>query len=763
MDEYAAAAAEVYADRVAPDLSPLGPHLLAEFARAQLDRREIEERWLRDLRQYRGKYDPEEEKAIGPNRSRAYVRKTRVKVKTVNSRVADLLFPAGSEKNWDIDTTPVPSLPEDQKKRIIQGLMAQAAEAYKQQAAAVAQQGGDPSQVPPPQITAEQLEEAFREVARTASKKMSKVIEDQLVEARYKDVSLRAIHSAHLYGTGVIKGPLVERKIRSSFVWEKDRWVEKTEYYHSPFVDHVPLWRFYPDMAATEIGVCRYAYELHQFVQADLADLSERKSFNGQAIKDYIRSHPNGRVVNDYATNELKLIGERTATQGDENGRYDVLERWGWLTGEQLKGAGLDVDESRCHESFFSNVWLLPDGQVIKAVLQPINGVTWPYHMYYFDKDETSIFGEGLASIIRDDQTMINAATRMILDNAAITAGTMLEINTSLLSRHDDVNEVFPHKIYLRNSSNPGQRAVVPIELPSKLNELSGLVQMFENNADEVSAVPRYMAGENVSNGAAGTAAGMSMLMGAVNIVIKDLITAWDEGITRPFLTAMYRWNMQFNRDPSIKGDFDVKARGTASLVAKEVRARQLNEFAAMTANPMDAPFIKRDKLLRYRAEANELSDIVKTEDEVAQEQQGGAMQMQQQIQQQQMQLQMAEMQAKVSKLTAEAERITAQVQLTLAQAEAAKAKALDSRVEAIYAALQAGGVAATNPTIAPAGDEILRSAGFADATPDPALSQLMGDQVQGEFKPGDAQPDTGNDGANQGMGAGIETAAVGD
>ena len=234
---------------------------------------------------------------------------------------------------------------------------------------------------------------------------------------------------------------------------------------------------------------------------------------------------------------------------------------------------------------------------------------------------------------MRDDQTMINAATRMMLDNGGITSGPQLEVNPSLLASLDKVEEVFPWKIWLRNNASPGTAAIRAIEMPNNLNNLSGMADRFENNADETTAIPRYMTGENTSSGAAGTASGMSMLMGAANIVIKDLITSYDEGITRPILQALYRWNMQFHKDNSIKGDFDVKARGAASLVAKEVRARQLNEFAAMTANELDGPYIKRDALLRQRAEANELSEVVKTEEEVAAEQNNEMAQMQQQMQ----------------------------------------------------------------------------------------------------------------------------------
>ena len=752
--EYELAAAEQLAqtdDAPPAQVDALGVTLLAEFAQAELDRRQTEERWLKDLRQYKGQYDPEVLAKIGTNRSKAFVRKTRVKIKTIDSRVADLLFPAGSEKNWEIDSTPKPSVSPEQKQLIIKQIL--------QSVAAQAQQAGQPA---PTQVPNEVIDQAIIGMAKEAAKRMSKVIEDQLVEARYKQVALQAIHSGHLYGTGVMKGPLVERKIRTRFVQQGSNWIAKSETYVVPFVDFVPLWRFYPDMSASELDQCRYAYERHQMTKADLVDLSQRKSFNKQRIVDYIKSNPAGEVKLRYFDNELRVIGERNATQGNKAGTYEVLERWGWLDGAQLKDAGVTISEDRIHETFFSNVWLLPNGEIIKAVLQPINGVTWPYHLYHFDKDETSIFAEGIASIMRDDQTMINASTRMMLDNAGITAGPQLEVNPSLLASLDKVEEHFPWKIWLRNNSNPGAAAVRVLEMPSGLAQLAVMADRFENNADETTAIPRYMTGENVGSGAAGTASGMSMLMGAANIVIKDLITNYDEGVTRPFLQALYRWNMQFHKEAAIKGDFDVKARGAASLVQKEVRAAQLNEFAAMTANPMDAPFIKRDALLRQRAEAHELSDVVKTEEEVMAEQNNQMMQMQQQAAMAQQQLVLAELEKKVALLTAQAAKAMAEVELIAA-------KAVSTKVEAVYAALQAGGTATSTPLIAPAGDEILRSSGWQDATPDPAISQLGGPPVQPDgqmVQPPMApmQPDVPDVQAPTGMQGrreGIETPAI--
>lgn len=747
-DEYAVAADLVFEDRQPPEsqdeqLQTLGNELMEEFRRAESDRMLTEQRWLKDLRQYRGQYDPDVISKIGAARSRAFVRKTRVKVKTTDSRVADLLFPTGTNKNWEIDSTPKPSLDPEQKAAIEQALreqMVQQAMAQAQQAAAEAEQAGqDPAQVmaaaeqqiamlQQQPIPPEAIEAAAQQEAKERAKKMSKVIEDQLVESRYKPTALKVIHSGHLYGIGILKGPLVDRRVRTRFKMQGGKWKSVSESYIVPFVDFVPIWRWYPDMSASELESCRYVYERHTMTRHEMSALAERPSFRGgkQKIIDWIKANPKGHATPRYWDNELRTIGERHANQGDVGGTYEVLERWGWLTGEQLKNAGVKVPEDRCHEAFFANVWLLPNGAVLKAALQQIDGTTWPYHLYYFDKDESSIFPEGLASIMRDDQDMLNASTRMMIDNAAITSGPQLEVSAHLLAKAENVDEHYPWKIWFRNNQSPGERAVKELNFNSNIGMLAQMAAMFENNADETTAIPRYMSGENATRGAAGTSSGLSMLMGAVNIVIKDLVTNYDEGVTVSFIKGTYHWNMRFNPDDSIKGDYDVHATGSASLVAKEVRARQINEFAQLTANPLDEPWIKRGRLNRLRAEANELVDIVKTDEEFQAEQNSPQAQMQMQMQQQMLMLQMQELAAKIANLMAAAEKSKASIKLVDAQA-------VSTNVSAAFAALQAGGVATQTPFVAPAGDEILRSSGWVDRTPEPTMAQLSGPPVQTE------------------------------
>jgi hypothetical protein len=688
-------------------LFSLGSSLQSEFNEAELLRKETELRWLTDLRQYRGQYEPEEEAAM--TGSRAFARKTRVKVESVDARMMDMLFPASHERNFDVKPTPEPSVPTA-KKRELTHLLAQSF-------------GRPPSP--------EDVQEAINQFVESAAAKMATRISDQLAETKYRKISQDVMHSGHVYGTGILKGPLVERKIKTSYKWDSKDYKQIAKAYTVPFVAHVPIWRWYPDMTVTELGDCRYTWEHHRLSRSTLFEMSERRSFDRQVILDYIAANPDGAIKLMAYEQDLRAIGnQQRILSTTKTGQYDVYERWGWLTAEQLAACGICVPCERMQESFYSNVWMLPDGTVIKAVLSPLDGMSSPYHLYYLDKDETSIFGDGYPAIMRDDQSQINAARRMILDNAAVCAGPQFEAFVPAFPVGTDFTNIHPLKIWPRSGGDFQYPAIRAMNFDSHISELQGIEQMFDQSADETTAVPKFTYGDNPQSGAAGTMGGLSMLLGQANIALKGNVINWDEGITRPFITDLYRWNMQFSRDASIKGDYDVQATGAASLVAKEVRGNMLIQFGS-SLPPEARPFIKWDEYARQVADVQELSEICKSKDEMEEEQNSDAGKAHAEMMQMQQQLAMQSMQLEVAKLQATVEQLNAQTAKLAAEAQREAAETVDAKVKAAFSAMQAGGVIATNSNIAPIGDALLKEAGWVGATQEAALAQQEQQVVQ--------------------------------
>jgi hypothetical protein len=86
-------------------LQQLGGELKELFNQYSSDRRMQELKFLRNLRQYLGLYDPEIEKLLDPRRSKAFPRITRVKCISMLSRIMNLMYP-GNEKNWELSASP---------------------------------------------------------------------------------------------------------------------------------------------------------------------------------------------------------------------------------------------------------------------------------------------------------------------------------------------------------------------------------------------------------------------------------------------------------------------------------------------------------------------------------------------------------------------------------------------------------------------------------------------------------------------------------
>ena len=75
----------------------------------------------------------------------------------------------------------------------------------------------------------------------------------------------------------------------------------------------------------------------------------------------------------------------------------------------------------------------------------------------------------------------------------------------------------------------------------------------------------------------------------------------------RPLGEGLFRFNMQFDYDSDIKGDLEVKARGTESLMANEVRSQRLMQFMQVASSPTLAPFAKFDYIIREIAKSMDL------------------------------------------------------------------------------------------------------------------------------------------------------------
>jgi hypothetical protein len=589
-------------------INRLATDLYGQFSKEKGLRYNTERRWLKDLRQYRGVYDPETLVRMDKNRSKAFVRLTRTKVKTLDSRLIDLLFPVNGEKNWSIKTTPVPELDDNTLALIAQQIFMQT------------------GQIPTP----EQIRMMIHEEAIARAESMEKEMEDQLAEIHYRSIIRSVIHSGNLYGTGVLKGPFIREKVSKRWGKFGDDWavVEIKKIY--PTCEFVPVWDIFPDMSAKTPDDLRFVFQRHIMGRHKLSDLAKRSDFNGDAIRAYIKGKPEGNAQYEHYECDLRdmstpaRMGEGE-NQPDKTGgytnKYEVIEFWGYIGKEDLIEAGIQGLEDMDECELAVNAWFI-ENVLIKAVVSPIEGMEIPYYFYYFDKDETSIFGDGIPYIMRDPQMLFNAGVRAMLDNAAISAGPIIEANVELLARGEDPNDIYPFRVFQRKGVgvDATAQAFRVTSLPSYTNEFMGMVNFFMTAADEVTTIPRYMHGDQGLTGAASqTATGLSMLMGSANITLKDQVKIYDDFVTKRYLRNVYHWNMEFNEKEEIKGDFEIVPQGSTSLIAKEVQLENLNTFLGIATNEVFQDVVNYDEILRELMNLYDLDNpkLIRTKDEI--------------------------------------------------------------------------------------------------------------------------------------------------
>jgi hypothetical protein len=630
---------------------------------------EVEERWLNDLRHYNGRYDRDTEARMAQpgtnggrqNSSRVFVNLTRAKTNLGESKLSDMVLPT-DDRNWGIKPTPVPEI----SKMMEDTTPVQLADG----STAV-----DPETQQP--HTGRDMAQVIMEAARKACDAMQNEIDDQLTECQFNSVGREIIHDACVMGTGIIKGPMIERSTKRAWVKRDGVWVMDVKQGIKPTATRVDPWNFFPDMAAVKWVDCEFVFERHLLNRKQIRKLAKQPGFMAEQVSRVLESASNASSANLNYLNELREISGITQIQNDS--RYEVLEYHGPVSKSDLIVCGCDgVDENNPLEEYEGTVWLC-NGIVIKVALHHMDSETLPYNVLCWEEDDTCVFGFGIPYRMRAPQRVMNASWRMVLDNAGLSTGPQLLINRGLVEPADGKWELSPRKIWWMNTKDPHFRADYAMQafnIQSNQADLTAIFNIAHQLADEETSLPQMqMGGQSAEMNQPAmlkTLGGTALWMSSNNIMMRRAVKNWDDRIIVPFITRFYDWNMQFNEKDDIKGDFSIDARGTSVLLVREMQARNMEGFinAAMTL-PDGAKELKPRGMLKSMAKSMQvpIDEIMRTDDEAkaADEAEKNNPPVDPEAQKLQMQMQMKQMEIQDAK---EALQMEAQLKMTTLEGE---------------------------------------------------------------------------------------------
>ena len=593
------------------EYSGLTAFIESQFRRSKDQRLSDEERWLMAYRNYRGLYGPDVQ-FTDTEKSQTFVKITKTKVLAAYAQIVDVLF-AGSkfpigiearntpnnvagEVNYDPNAITPEKVEEmagvqyTPKRPIARPDLERDLGPYKAELEPLAEElelgsGSTPSAI-------------FFEPAKRAAQLMERKMHDQLDETNASKHLRSMAFETCLFGTGVLKGPFAYDK-------EYPRWDEEGNYdplYETiPKVEYVSIWDLYPDPDARNMSEAEFTVQRHRLNRSQMRALKKRPHFRDESIELAIEYGP--QYQREYWEDALDETNNSTSLD-----RYEVLEYWGVLDSELAEEADLELpEEVSSRDEVQVNAWVC-NGQILRLVINPFTPTRIPYTAVPYELNPYGFFGIGVAENMEDTQLLMNGFMRMGVDNSALSGNLLIEIDETNLVPGQDLS-VYPGKVFRRQAGAPGQ-SIFGTKFPNVSNELMMMFDKARQLSDEATGIPSYSHGVGGVMGVGRTASGMSMLMGAAAQNIKAVVRNIDDYLLAPLGKALFAFNMQFNFDQEYaKGDLDVKARGTESLMRNEIRSQRLLQFMQMTANQQMAPFVKYDFILRELASSMDLDE----------------------------------------------------------------------------------------------------------------------------------------------------------
>ena len=585
--------------------------VVEKFKKAETARRGDEERWIQAYRNYRGLYSPEVQ-FTSTEKSRIFVKVTKTKVLAAYGQLVEVLFgasrfplginpttlPEGVEDTVSFETNPQlkEALGDEEtgsteEETLLPGeTLPEFRERVGPLKDELAPVEGDLDFEPTGSPSAVTFHPAM-----VAAKKMEKKIHDQLEESNAKKQLRAAAFEAALFGTGIMKGPFAVDKEYAN--WDEEGNYEPV-FKTVPQTSNVSIWNFYPDPDANNMDEAEYVIERHKMSRSQLRALKRRPFFRETAIDKAL----------DIGENYNKEWWEHAMDESNEDDysqRFEVLEFWGFVDREIIEQYDVEIPKELGEvEQVSVNAWLC-NGSVLRLVMNPFTPAYLPYYATPYEMNPYNIFGVGIAENMDDTQTLMNGFMRMSVDNAALSGNLLIEVDETNLVPGQDLT-VYPGKVFRRQGGAPGQ-GIFGTKFPNVSNENMQMFDKARQLSDESTGFPSFAHGQTGIQGVGRTASGISMLMNAANGSIRNVIKNIDDYLLGPLGKAFFNFNMQFDFDPEIKGDLEVKAQGTESLMANEVRSQRLMQFMQTVSNPQLAPFARMDYIVREIAKSMDL------------------------------------------------------------------------------------------------------------------------------------------------------------
>lgn len=490
---------------------------------------------------------------VAPRKSTVFLNISRPYADAAAARIADMLLPV-DDRPWEFKATPIAQI-----------------------AGMPDPQGVGAPVVESPELTqTEQQRTDIQTVAERRAKNAQRRIDDWLTECDWHGEVRMVIDDSARCGTGVLKGPYP--KLTKIARWVREATGGQDEFLIGPASRRISCWDLYPDPSCgADIHNGQYCFERERYwTRKMLGDYrgkeAEAAGWLADQIEACLKEGPKYAV-------DTNLMNADDTNRED----YEVWHAYATLEREDLEAAGCDCGED--DKAIFVPVYaVMCNERVIKITLNPLEDGSFPYDVLPWSLREGMPWGRGVVRQVRTPQRMVNAATRVMMDNAGASSRLLM-----FMSRNVDTNNgngwiINGNPAFFVDEGVDLSKAMRLQEVPSRQAELLSIIQFAMKMAEDVTGLPMLMQGQQ--GGAPDTVGGMQLLNNNANGVLRRMARLFDSKVTEPHIRRYNGWLQQYSDDPEEKGDFAIDARGSSALVERDIQNQAIGQMAPFINDP---------------------------------------------------------------------------------------------------------------------------------------------------------------------------------
>ncbi len=543
---------------------------------------------------------PSSQSNKSPNRSQVVINIVRPKCETAEGRFSDIQLPT-DDRNWGLKVTPKPEMPEAMKD--------ERPAMYKETQQPVMDDNGRP-------VTIKEIAQSDKEVAEEAMSRMQTVIDDQLTECSFNGECRKAIQNAVRLGTGILKGPMIVKDVKKS--WEAGSDNQTTVRVLKAVEDKRPASRsidpqdVWPDPECRDdIKRAAYIWERRAITPRELRDLATVDGYLKEEIAKVLQEAPTKLTIAMPKDNEY-LVRYLLGIKGSS---YELWEYNGDVDKADLEAIGCDCQGKNALFPSMTACVIMVNDHVIKVSTNPLDTGDLPYDFFVWTKRAGVPWGIGVARELMWPQRVLIASWRAMMDNAGDSSGANIVVGASV-EPMDGKWEITGKKLWkstdetLRIDKQFGQ-----FQIANNQKELQAIIDLALRFADMESQLPMLFNGEKGE--LPETLGATNIMVDSANVALRTRVKLWDDNITRPHISRYYDWNMQYNEDDNIKGDYKVDPRGTSILLERDQEWQTMKDVLTVRQDAELSSMIDWKKAIKKFFAARK-ADILLPDDKIA-------------------------------------------------------------------------------------------------------------------------------------------------